>query len=106
MKMIQTLDHRQGKPVNPLPGRGWNRPARLDPRQAFQQMDRFRPLFEEAVLTTGTVGNHRSACRLPRDPVQKTIRQAGMQSAQAAAVAAAMGGGRFRNGEIRNGDRF
>ncbi len=78
MKMIQTLDNGQGKTVNPLPGRGRNRPARFDPRQTFQQMDRFRPSFKEAVLTTGTVRDHRLACRLPRDPVQKSVRQVGI----------------------------
>ena len=79
MEMIQTLDHSQRKPVNPLPGQGRNRPARLHPGKTLQQVDRFRPPFEKAVLTTGTVGDDRFIFCLLRDPVQKTVRQGEIQ---------------------------
>jgi hypothetical protein len=56
-------------------------------------MDRFHPLFDEAVLTAGAVGNYPSACRLSYDLVQKTVRQDRVQRAQPAAIAAAIGSG-------------
>lgn len=101
MKIIQTFDHGQQEPAGPLSERGPNLPAGPYPRQTFQKMDRLCTLFEEAVLTTDTVGDRGPVFPLTGDPIQKPIRKLRIQGVQATADAATVGGGCLRNGALR-----